>query len=159
MTGGDLSRASDVFPKKDAPPRVLPVKPADSTTAMPPPRDLFIEQAMAAHESALIGYAATLLHNSDLARDVVQDTFLRLCQQDVAQVCDHLKPWLFTVCRNRALDLLRKDHRSQPLEAHHWHVLAAPGLQPDAHAERAERLARVYQALGRLSTNQRAVII
>ena len=68
---------------------------------------------MVEFESPLIGYAATILNDPDRARDVVQDTFIRLCQQDPGKVRDHLKSWLFTVCRNRALDLLRKDKRTQ----------------------------------------------
>jgi len=114
---------------------------------------------MVEFESALIGYAASLLHDSDRARDVVQDTFIRLCQQDPAQVRDHLKSWLFTVCRNRALDLLRKDQRLQPLADHHWNSMADPGLQPDAQAALADRLARVMQLLDRLTANQRDVIV
>ena len=80
----------------------------NETSAMPPTREQFIEQAMVDFESPLIGYAATILNDTDRARDVVQDTFIRLCQQDTAKVRDSLKSWLFTVCRNRALDLLRK---------------------------------------------------
>lgn len=114
---------------------------------------------MADYESALIGYATTLLHDRDRARDVVQDTFIRLCQQEVSQVRDHLKSWLFTVCRNRALDLLRKDHRLQPLEDSHWQTVAEPGPPPDAQADLNERLASVLQLLERLSANQRDVIL
>ena len=114
---------------------------------------------MVEFESALIGYAASLLHDSDRARDVVQDTFIRLCQQEPAQVRDHLKSWLFTVCRNRALDLLRKDQRLQPLADHHWNSMADPGLQPDAQADLADRLAHVRQLLDRLTVNQREVIV
>jgi RNA polymerase sigma-70 factor (ECF subfamily) len=132
---------------------------SDATATMPPSRELFIEQAMAEFESALIGYAATLLNDSDRARDVVQDTFMRLCQQDVATVRDHLKPWLFTVCRNRALDILRKEKRNQPLEHSHLQTAADPGLQPDAQAELAERLAHAMTQLNRLSANQRDVIL
>ncbi|RYD17681.1 MAG: hypothetical protein EOP88_25305, partial [Verrucomicrobiaceae bacterium] len=43
----------------------------------------FIDQAMADFESPLIGHAVTILDDLDLAREVVQDTFLRLCQQDI----------------------------------------------------------------------------
>ncbi len=114
---------------------------------------------MAEFESPLIGYAATILNNADLARDVVQDTFIRLCQQDIAKVRDHLKSWLFTVCRNRALDLLRKDQRIQPLDDIRWKKVAGPGLQPDEHAVFDERLATVMKILGRLSDNQREVIL
>jgi RNA polymerase sigma-70 factor (ECF subfamily) len=126
---------------------------------MPQTREQFIEQAMAEFESPLIGYAATILNNADQARDVVQDTFIRLCQQDIAKVRDHLKSWLFTVCRNRALDLLRKDQRIQPLDDIRWKKVAGPGLQPDEHAVFDERLATVMKILGRLSDNQREVIL
>jgi RNA polymerase sigma-70 factor (ECF subfamily) len=126
---------------------------------MPPSREQFVEQAMADHESSLIGYAATILHDTDRARDVVQDTFVRLCHQDVAKVRDNLKPWLFTVCRNRALDLLRKDKRTRPLEDIRWKKIAGPDLQPDQQTDFDERLAQVIKLLDRLSDNQREVIL
>jgi RNA polymerase sigma factor (sigma-70 family) len=126
---------------------------------MPETREQFIERAMADFESPLIGYAATILHDTDLARDVVQDTFIRLCQQDIAKVRDGLKSWLYTVCRNRALDLLRKDRRTEPLEEIRWKKVAGPGLQPDEQADFDERLSRVMKLLDRLSDNQREVIL
>ncbi len=126
---------------------------------MPDTREQFIEQAMSDFESPLIGYAATILHDTDRARDVVQDTFVRLCQQDIAKVRDSLKSWLFTVCRNRALDLLRKDKRTQPLGEIQWKRVAGTGLQPDERADLEERLSRVMKLLERLSENQREVIL
>ncbi len=129
------------------------------TSALPPTRESFIEQAMADYESPLIGYATTILNDPDLARDVVQDTFIRLCRQDPAKVRDHLKSWLFTVCRNRALDVLRKDQRSQPLDPQDWQQVEDPGPQPDAQADLDERLAHITKLLGRLTPNQRDVII
>lgn len=110
------------------------------------------------YESPLIGYAATILNDSDLARDVVQDTFIRLCQQDPAKVQDSLKSWLFTVCRNRALDLLSKEKRSQPLEDVAWKKVAGAGLQPDEQADQQERLSQLTAYLDRLTANQREVI-
>ena len=112
-------------------------------------RERFVEQAMAEFESPLIGYAATILNDADRARDVVQDTFIRLCQQDIEKVRDNLKSWLFTVCRNRALDLLRKEKRTEPLEDVRWKKVAGPGLQPDEQAEQDERMLRNFIALGR----------
>jgi len=122
-------------------------------------REKFIEQAMADYESPLIGYAITILNDTELARDVVQDTFVRLCQQDPDKVRDSLKSWLFTVCRNRALDILRKDKRIQPLEEASWKKIAGPDLQPDEHADTQERYSVVMRLLDRLSENQREVII
>jgi RNA polymerase sigma factor (sigma-70 family) len=122
-------------------------------------REKFIEQAMAEFESPLIGYASTILNDLDRARDVVQDTFTRLCQQDISKVEGGLKAWLFTVCRNRALDILRKEKRTEPLEDIRWKKVAGPGLQPDEQAEYQERLTRLTLYLGRLSDKQREVII
>lgn len=125
----------------------------------PSDREKFIEQAILDHESPLIGYAATILKDADLARDVVQDTFLRLCQQDIAKVRDNLKSWLFTVCRNRSLDLLRKDKHTQPLEEIRWKKVAGPGLQPDEYSFQNERIARIMAYLHRLNEKQREVIL
>lgn len=126
---------------------------------MPVTREQFIEQAMAEFQSPLIGYATTILNDSDRARDVVQDTFIRLCQQDLTKVRDNLKSWLFTVCRNRCLDILRKEKHSRPLEEVHWKKVAGPGQQPDEHADFEERLSRVMKLLDRLSDNQREIIL
>jgi RNA polymerase sigma factor (sigma-70 family) len=131
----------------------------DEKSLIPVNREAFIEQAMKDFESPLIGYAATILHDTDRARDVVQDTFIRLCQQDIAKVSDNLKSWLFTVCRNRALDILRKEKHTRPLEEIRWKKVAGPGLQPDERVVTDERLAAVMKLLERLSENQREVIL
>ena len=141
-------------------PKNPPASPVDSgTTSRPPTRESVVERALADFESPLIGYACTILNDLDLARDVVQDTFVRLCQQDPAKVAGNLKPWLFTVCRNRALDVLRKDKRVQQLEDVQWQKVAGPDLQPDEQLERDERFSRLEIYLRRLSENQREVII
>lgn len=124
-----------------------------------PNREKFIEQALTDFESPLIAYASTILNDIDRARDVVQDTFTRLCQQEIPKVEGNLKSWLFTVCRNRALDLLRKDKRTQPLDDIRWKKVAGPGLQPDEEADHQEKQIRLMGYLERLSSNQREVII
>jgi len=134
-------------------------KSVSETTPMPETREQFIEKALAEYESPLIGYAASILHDLDRARDVVQDTFIRLCQQDPTKLRENVKTWLFTVCRNRSLDVLRKEKRVQPLDEVRWQRVAGTGLQPDEQADRDEQMARVMRCLDRLSTNQREVIL
>jgi RNA polymerase sigma factor (sigma-70 family) len=150
-------------PKESGPPDVPPGSrphPAHGPDKhMAESREQVIEQAMADYESSLIGYAVTILHDLERARDVVQDTFIRLCQQDISKVRDGLKTWLFTVCRNRALDVLRKDKRLQPLDDIQWQRVAGTGRQPDEQAEFDDRLAEVMRYLDRLSANQREVIL
>ncbi|MES2475291.1 MAG: sigma-70 family RNA polymerase sigma factor [Verrucomicrobiota bacterium] len=145
-----------------ATPAVSPESPATRPAEpdmRPKERETFIMKALADHQSSLIGYANTILHDLDLARDVVQDTFFRLCQQDLRAVEAHLKAWLFTVCRNRALDVLRKDKRTQPLEDIRWKKVAGAGLQPDEMAAQGDISSRLQPFLGRLSENQREVIL
>ena len=50
------------------------------------------------YERPLLQYAARLTGDTDRARDVVQETFIRLCAADRAGVEDHVAAWLFTVC-------------------------------------------------------------
>jgi RNA polymerase sigma factor (sigma-70 family) len=130
--------------------------PAEPTQDEP---SALVRQALEQHESSLIAYAAGILRGDiDRARDVVQDTFLRLYLSDPVKVRENLKAWLYTVCRNRALDCLRKDQR---LELGNEDFLAAAPCEqrnPAQEADANELHERVWQLLDRLSHNQREVI-
>ena len=121
-------------------------------------REQFVEQALAQYEGPLIGYALGIVHDLERARDVVQDTFIRLYQQDREKVQRGLKTWLFTVCRNRALDILRKEKRMVALEDEKAARIESKAVAPDRAADWVERVAQVMNALDRLSDNQREVI-
>ncbi|OHB77092.1 MAG: hypothetical protein A2Z34_07225 [Planctomycetes bacterium RBG_16_59_8] len=60
------------------------------------------------YEGPLVRYAARITGDLHLAGDVVQETFLRLCRKEERDEEDHIAEWLFTVCRNRAIDALRR---------------------------------------------------
>lgn len=79
-----------------------------------------LHDAVERYHRPLVGYARHLLGDAERARDAAQDTLLRMCQQDPAAFERDIQPrlaaWLFTVCRNRAIDMLRKDGRMQPTE-------------------------------------------
>ena len=91
--------------------------PLESTerAAVPPSPSIdhaaWVRAAVARYERPLIVYAHRLTHDLDRARDVVQETFLKLCLQNHARIDSHLAEWLFTVCRNQALDVVRKEGR------------------------------------------------
>ncbi|MBK1854256.1 sigma-70 family RNA polymerase sigma factor [Verrucomicrobiaceae bacterium 5K15] len=118
-----------------------------------------VERAISEFESPLIGYAKTIVHDLDRARDVVQDTFIRLYQQDAGKVNDGLKSWLFTVCRNRALDVLRKEKRMVPTDED---LLAAQDSGTDSPATitvAQERVEQVKACISKLPENQATVIL
>jgi RNA polymerase sigma factor (sigma-70 family) len=122
-------------------------------------REDFVTKALSEYESRLIGYATTFLHDTERARDVVQDTFIRLYQQDIEKVKGGLKAWLFTVCRNRALDVIRKERRVVGLEDEQMARLPSGRRTPSERADLQERVGQVHEALNRLSENQREVIL
>ena len=77
----------------------------------------FVQTAVERHQAPLLRYATRLLHgDADRARDVVQDTFVRLMAQPPAQIDGHVAEWLYTVCRNRVLDVFRKEGRMKLFE-------------------------------------------
>ncbi len=118
----------------------------------------WIRTAVARFEGPLTLYAARLLGDADRARDVVQDTFLKLCRQDAREIRDRLAEWLFTVCRNRALDVLRKEGRMTRLSDEHAGACASSDPSPSEVLETHESAAHVLQVLENLPPSQREVI-
>ena len=118
----------------------------------------WIRKALAEFESPLMRYAVSLLGNVDRARDVVQETFLKLCQQERDTVRQHLAPWLFKVCRNLALDLRRKEVRMAVVTQAHTTRLRDTAPAPGDVLERKEALSMVNRLMEDLSENQREVL-
>ena len=110
----------------------------------------WITESLALHERPLIRYANWILGDIESAREVVQETFLRLCKEEPARVSGHLAQWLFTVCRNLAFDTRRKETRMAPLG--HLEVGVAPGL------EEKQTVSEIMQVVETLPKNQREVI-
>src|SRR5437764_1308969 len=78
-----------------------------------PDRRQWVLAALDQYEGRLLRYAQRLLGNLDEARDVVQFAFLRLCDESPYEMEGRLAPWLYTVCRNRCLDVLRASGREK----------------------------------------------
>lgn len=124
-----------------------------------PDDDAWARDAVSRFQGPLSLYARRLLNNdAEAARDVVQDVFLRLCSQGRGRVDGHLAEWLFTVCRNRALDVLRKEHRMTRLHDEQVDRCLSPAPGPHDVAERHDLGALVLSLLETLPPNQREVI-
>lgn len=119
----------------------------------------WIRDQLARHEAPLLRYAQRLLDGDlEAARDVVQDTFLRLCKQPRRRVADHPREWLFTVCRNRALDLKARRARltRAPAEALESRPGDARGPAEAAEADEAQR--SLLERLASLPPRQQEVV-
>ncbi len=119
----------------------------------------FIQAAVERHQAPLLRYATRLLNgDADRARDVVQDTFVRLMAQKPEQVNGHVAEWLFTVCRNRTHDVVRKEGRMKPFADGQVEQLTAPEPRPGKMLERAEQHAAVLGLIEKLPHNQQEVV-
>lgn len=110
------------------------------------------------YEAPLLRYAARITTDLESARDVVQDTFLRLCRERRDAVESHLAPWLFTVCRRRAIDVRRKEGRMKPTPDTALDRVANPDPGPAARTERRDAAGRVLRLLARIPAKQQEVI-
>jgi RNA polymerase sigma-70 factor (ECF subfamily) len=118
----------------------------------------WVRDAVARYEGPLQLYASRLLGDPETARDVVQDTFVRLCASDFAAIDGHLAEWLFTVCRNRALDVVRKEHRMTQLREEQVVRCLSPEPDPLAVTLRQDLCGKVVELLEALPANQREVV-
>ena len=117
-----------------------------------------INLAMERHEAALIRYAASILGDVERAREVVQDTFLKLCTTAPETVRNHLAQWLFTVCRNGAFDIRKKDGRMTPLTDIDLETRRGTGPRPLDELEKQETLHQVLDLVSELPPKEREVV-
>jgi len=118
----------------------------------------WIRDVLAEHEPALLRYALRLTGDAELARDVVQETFLRLCRAEAGAVDGHVGPWLFRVCRQRALDQVRKEQRMPASASICINGFATHEPGPVERAERQENGQDVLRLLAALPANQQEVV-
>lgn len=119
----------------------------------------WVRSALADHERALVSYAARITGDLERARDVVQETFLRLCRHDRAALEGRVREWLFTVCRNLALDVRAKESRMSTIEETDAGRVAAREAEPGFALEQGDTLSAVLRALAALPAKQQEVLV
>lgn len=68
------------------------------------------------YEGELFGYLRRYLGDREMAEDVFQNTFLQLYRKiDQYEPGRRVKPWLYTMATNQAIDALRRNGRHQGL--------------------------------------------
>jgi len=122
------------------------------------------------YERPLVRYAWSILGDLEAARDMVQETFIRLCRReelgDGSRKPDgdtsdfsparHTEAWLFTVTRNLSIDHQRKLSRIVYMPQTEDRTADEPG--PGAVLEAQETHDSIFGLLEHLSDNQREVI-
>jgi RNA polymerase sigma-70 factor (ECF subfamily) len=122
------------------------------------PDEGWLQAIVQEYESQIVRYAARLLGDQDRARDVAQDTFLQLCCQPRASVEQSVRSWLFTVCRNRAMDVRKKESRMKTVPETDQLPRDCQDGDPSLVAERRETFGKAATILNTLPDNQQEVI-
>lgn len=110
----------------------------------------WVLEAVDLYELPLQRYARRLVGDFDLAADAVQHAFLKLCEQSQATLDGRVAPWLFRVCRNKALDHLRHADRQRSLGDATAPSLA--GLHPPLNETDPARVAEAHDLAARVRT-------
>lgn len=118
----------------------------------------WIQNAIEEFEGPLVRYAQQLLGDLGRARDVVQDTFIQLLKCDRSTVEGHLRPWLFKVCRNRAIDICRKETRMKLADSNTLDQRTQDSQSPADAAEQRETTLHVKSLIGDLDQRQQEIL-
>lgn len=121
---------------------------------------LDIQQLFEEHHGALFRFLARLTGDPELAKDAVQETFLRLLRRPPRDQ-SHVRAWLFTVATNVARDITRsRNRRFRLLSASPQRApVADPAPAPDEAVETTEARQLVRMALESLSEKERTILL
>ena len=138
-------------------------------------------------EGPLVRYAKSITGDTERARDVVQEAFLRLHREftlsassngqamngraapsplpspvegegDRQHRPENVQAWLYTVCRRQALDVLRKETRMKTLDHAQAAVCECPLPTQVSAVERQESQSQLLRLLADLPANQQEVV-
>ncbi|HEU4738234.1 MAG TPA: sigma-70 family RNA polymerase sigma factor [Solirubrobacterales bacterium] len=118
------------------------------------------ERAFAAifrrYHQPLYRFCLAIVGNPEDAQDALQNTMVKVMRALPGEERRiELKPWLYRIAHNEAIDLLRRRRETRQLDAE----LAAPGYGLAEDAATRERLRRLLTDLGELPERQRETLV
>lgn len=115
-----------------------------------------LEELIATYSDELVRFAFGYVKSEPVAEDVVSDVFAALFMKAKHfSMEDQIRPYLYKMTRNRAIDRLRRSHREIPLEEVEA-VLSTPGIETQLlNKERDEIL---YRSMTKLPLQYREVL-
>ncbi len=126
--------------------------------AEPVPADDDLNALLRRFELPLLQYATRILGDRDRARDVVQETFVELQCDQRRQTDSAPAKWLFTVCRNRALNICRKEKRMTYLDDEILERQESHDPAPNERIEREEAKGFLLRIVATLPPRQQEVL-
>lgn len=121
-------------------------------------RKRWFEQIMHDQQAGLVRYTYSLTHDVERARDIVQEAFLKLWDDPSKNVDAYCAPWLFTVCRNRAIDIQRKESKMQSLNPVDQGRLVDKTDNPETALQKRQEQAVLPALLAQLTKGQQEFV-
>ncbi len=103
----------------------------------------------------LIRYTTGILRDQERAKDVVQEAFMKLIEQDPAKIEQHLPQWLYRVCRNAAIDIWRRERKNDPFAENHEIVDSS---NAEAHLTQEQGTSLLVEELNKMSPKHQEVL-
>jgi RNA polymerase sigma factor (sigma-70 family) len=104
----------------------------------------------------LYRYCAAILGNAEDAHDAVQNTMLKVLRALPGEERDlKLKPWLYRIAHNEAIDLIRVRRKAEPIDAE----MLAGAIGPAEQVETRGRLQQLISDIAELPDSQRGALV
>jgi len=116
------------------------------------------EEIIRRFQVPLLQYARRITGDREQARDVVQETFVKFQRNGALRREDEMATWLFTVCRNAALNICRKERRMLYLDAEVIESRESDQPMPFDQLEQKEATGFLLRIVGTLPLRQQEVI-
>jgi len=117
-----------------------------------------LEEVLHRFEIPLLQYAARITGDRERARDVVQETFIKFHRNGALSREGETATWLFTVCRNGALNVCRKETRMMYLDEEVIEARESEQPMPFDQLEQKEAAGFLLRIIAALPARQQEVI-
>jgi RNA polymerase sigma factor (sigma-70 family) len=121
-------------------------------------KQLEFEEIFNRFEMPLLQYARRITGDWEQARDVVQETFVKFQRNGALRRDDEPTTWLFTVCRNAALNVCRKERRMMYVDEEVIEARESQAPMPFDQLQQKEATGFLLHIVGTLPPRQQEVI-
>ena len=108
-------------------------------------------------QDKLYRYALSMVYEVDLAKDIVQEVFIKIWKKrDQLSQIENKEAWCIRVTRNQSLDKLKMAHRKNVGLEHAANQFVST-LNPEGLAEEKDLVAAIYEMMKELTEQQREI--